>query len=619
MTEKYFGVPFAASGDKAVIPVPAQPGGSMSFTEGFGLDYERNPATDPQAKRIPRDETNQLYYDVTNELRILQVQGVPDWTPASLNGGSPVSYDVGARVRHSGQNWESLTGSNTVEPGTDPAKWVNTNPYNAALITATQPEVTGAVVPSAFVSPLTLASALRTGAVTSGAATRSLGAYTLTLPGAFVLGARARVEFTAPDVSPAGPLTLNVSASGARPLVTSTGGVPAAGDLVSGRTYGAQYDGANWVLVPSVASQFVSAGAASESVAGITRYATAAEANALALLTVALTPGRLPIASVTQRGVSRAATGPEASAGTLADVFISPATLAGITGGLVAATRTVTAGAGLTGGGNLTSDRTFDLGSPLTISASSTNAVGADDHQHALADLPISKTTGLQTALDAKAPVNNAVFTGSHVVPWGSTIARLDSTLGARLVLERPTSGTTFTHDLVLDVVGDELRVFENGGLFRGTLIPLSAMSSGPSGALWSSISLPMATAAQYRANTAGNLPLTPAAVWSAAALVTLTQAATIAVDLSEGINFTTTMNGNRTLGAPSNAKPGQSGVIEIRQDGTGGRTLAFASAWVFPGGADPTLSTAAGARDVLAYTVLSSGVVLGSLLKGVA
>jgi hypothetical protein len=36
-----------------------------------------------------------------------------------------------------------------------------------------------------------------------------------------------------------------------------------------------------------------------------------------------------------------------------------------------------------------------------------------------------------------------------------------------------------------------------------------------------------------------------------------------------------------------------------ITQDGAGGRTLAFA-AFRFPGGADPTLSVAAGAVDVL-------------------
>lgn len=616
MTEKYFGVPFAASGDKAVIPVPAQPGGAMSFFEGFGLDYERNPATDPQAKRIPRDETNQLYYDITNELRILQIQGVPDWTPASLNAGSPVSYEAGARVRHSGQNWESLANSNTAEPGTDPAKWVSVNPYNAASITALQAEVNGAVIPSAFVSPLTLAGALRSGAVVGAAATRSLGAYSVALPGAFTLGARAQVEFTAPDASPAGPLTLNVAGSGARPLVTSTGGVPAAGDLVSGRTYVARYDGTSWVLVPSVVSQFVSAGAASESVAGITRYATSAEANALTALDAALTPGRVPAASVSQRGVSRAATGPEAGAGTLADVFISPATLAGVTTGLVAATRTLTAGNGLTGGGTLAADRTFAIGTPSAVSASSANSAGGTTHTHALDDLPISKTTGLQAALDAKAALASPVFTGVPVLPIGTRVTGNAGSLGGGLDLDKPTTGSTLVGNVRIVITGNDLRVTDVGNT-NGFFLNLGLGLAGSAQEImsWGN----QATAAQYRANSSSRVFLSPSAVWAAAALVTLSQAATIAVDMSSAINFTTTMTGNRTLGAPSNAKPGQSGVIEILQDGTGGRTLAYASAWVFAGGVDPTLSTAAGARDVLAYTVLSSGVVLGSLLKGVA
>jgi hypothetical protein len=37
-----------------------------------------------------------------------------------------------------------------------------------------------------------------------------------------------------------------------------------------------------------------------------------------------------------------------------------------------------------------------------------------------------------------------------------------------------------------------------------------------------------------------------------------------------------------------------------IRQDGTGGRTLAFDGAFTFPGGIEPTLSIAANATDVL-------------------
>lgn len=125
------------------------------------------------------------------------------------------------------------------------------------------------------------------------------------------------------------------------------------------------------------------------------------------------------------------------------------------------------------------------------------------------------------------------------------------------------------------------------------------------------------ATAAQFQANSSSQ-PLNAPSVWAAAALVASAQAATIAVDLSAGLNFTTTMTGNRTLGAPSNAKAGQSGVIQIIQDGTGNRTLAFDAAWKFEGGTDPELSTAANARDVLVFTVIAPGDVVASLMKDV-
>lgn len=125
------------------------------------------------------------------------------------------------------------------------------------------------------------------------------------------------------------------------------------------------------------------------------------------------------------------------------------------------------------------------------------------------------------------------------------------------------------------------------------------------------------ASAAEFRGNS-GSKALQPGSVWSAAAVVAVVQSATIAVDLSTGLNFSTTMTGNRTLGAPTNAKPGQSGIIVITQDATGGRTLAFDAAWKFPMGLDPVLSIAAGARDVLCYTVIAPGDVVASLLKDV-
>lgn len=125
-------------------------------------------------------------------------------------------------------------------------------------------------------------------------------------------------------------------------------------------------------------------------------------------------------------------------------------------------------------------------------------------------------------------------------------------------------------------------------------------------------------TAAQYRANTADKA-LSTDQVWASADYVALTDAATIAVDMSAGFNFSVTLADNRTLGAPTNTKNGQTGAIVITQDGTGSRTLAYHANWKFAGGIDPTLSTAAGAIDVLFYQVISSTSIVANLVRGVA
>tara|TARA_R100000900_G_scaffold25982_2_gene20623 strand:+ start:2100 stop:2765 length:666 start_codon:yes stop_codon:yes gene_type:complete len=99
-------------------------------------------------------------------------------------------------------------------------------------------------------------------------------------------------------------------------------------------------------------------------------------------------------------------------------------------------------------------------------------------------------------------------------------------------------------------------------------------------------------------------LHITKAAV---ADIVSLTDAANIAVDFNAGQNFALTLADNRTLDNPTNCVPGQVGSIFIVQDGTGSRTLAYGSSWDFPGGTAPVLSTDAAAVDRLDYIVQTS------------
>ena len=98
--------------------------------------------------------------------------------------------------------------------------------------------------------------------------------------------------------------------------------------------------------------------------------------------------------------------------------------------------------------------------------------------------------------------------------------------------------------------------------------------------------------------------------------ILTLTDAASIAVDFSKGNNFLVTIGGNRTLELPTNCTAGQSGQVHVIQDGTGSRTLAYNSAWQFVSAAVPTLSTGASDVDILCYVARSATTIDAVLLK---
>ena len=87
-------------------------------------------------------------------------------------------------------------------------------------------------------------------------------------------------------------------------------------------------------------------------------------------------------------------------------------------------------------------------------------------------------------------------------------------------------------------------------------------------------------------------------------AFSSLTDGATITADLSLANQFRVTLGGNRTLGVPTNIVEGQQGVIVIRQDSTGSRTLAYAWTFEWAGGTAGTLSTPGCSRDQLVYSV---------------
>tara|TARA_Y100001937_G_C7052686_1_gene299892 strand:- start:226 stop:720 length:495 start_codon:yes stop_codon:yes gene_type:complete len=97
----------------------------------------------------------------------------------------------------------------------------------------------------------------------------------------------------------------------------------------------------------------------------------------------------------------------------------------------------------------------------------------------------------------------------------------------------------------------------------------------------------------------------------------TLTDGATINWNLATQQVCIVTLGGNRSLAAPTNQQAGGVYTIVIKQDGTGGRTLAFDSAYKFPDGSAPTITTTANAVDIVSFISDGSNM-LGSFVQDV-
>jgi hypothetical protein len=105
----------------------------------------------------------------------------------------------------------------------------------------------------------------------------------------------------------------------------------------------------------------------------------------------------------------------------------------------------------------------------------------------------------------------------------------------------------------------------------------------------------------------------------AAGSITALTDAATISVNFASSNNFSVTLGGNRTLGNPSNVVAGQSGFIAVTQDGTGSRTLSYSSNWDFASGSAPTLTTTAGATDIIAYYARTTTSIVADVILNIS
>lgn len=171
------------------------------------------------------------------------------------------------------------------------------------------------------------------------------------------------------------------------------------------------------------------------------------------------------------------------------------------------------------------------------------------------------------------------------------------------------------TQDFYYSIVGGtdwECGVGQISGttvLVRGTIL---ASSNGGSAVDWAAGTKTVfcsPVAYQWEGTWDRNHRVTP---------VTLSDGANIAVNAALSNNFKVTLGGNRTLDNPTNLTDGMVLNFVIKQDNTGGRTLAYGTKYDFGDAGTPELSSTANSINLLsAYYDSAADKLLCSFRKG--
>ena len=215
-----------------------------------------------------------------------------------------------------------------------------------------------------------------------------------------------------------------------------------------------------------------------------------------------------------------------------------------------------------------------------SIGTANTRITSVSDYAVALSATITSRITALSATVATSIGTANTRITSvsNYAVALSSTLATSIGSSNSAITALSATMATSIASRLPLA-----------GGTITGTV---SAQEVDVS-------SLGLGTVAGAK-----RLTMSGAAV---AQYTSLTDAATIAVDLNTAQNFIVQLGASRALGNPTNCVAGQTGSIVVIQDGTGSRALSYSGNWKFIGGTAPTLSTAAGAIDRLDYIVYTS------------